>query len=309
MAAADARPALRPTAAGLFWLAAVPALLATAINYGNNLLFALAFLMFAVWAQAAWACRRNLVDLSCRVLPPAPAFAGAALTVAASVDAGGRPRRQLALACGARSARGGAAIAGGTAGQGTTTGAAVDAGAATTTLQVDVPAGRRGRQPLAPLSLVSAWPLGLWRCRLPLPAQAALVWPAPAGNPALPGAAPNPAHRRTASADFQGLRAYAPGDPPRRINWRAYARREELAVNDFDGGEGGRALWLDIAHCAGDLEARLAQLAARVLAAEHAGREYGLRLGAAAGVPPGLGRAQREACLRRLALYGAEDAA
>lgn len=299
MADADARPALRPTAAGLFWLAAVPALLATAINYGNNLLFALAFLVFAVWAQAAWACRRNLAGLSCRVLPPAPAFAGATLSVAASVDGGGRPRRQLVLACGVRSGRGGAA----------TTGAAVDTGAAATTLQVDVPAGRRGRQTLAPLSLVSAWPLGLWRCRLPLPAQAALVWPAPAGDPALPGAAPNPAHRRTASADFQGLRAYAPGDPPRRINWRAYARREELAVNDFDGGEGGRALWLDIAHCAGDLEARLAQLTARVLAAEHAGREYGLRLGTAAGVPPGLGRAQREACLRRLALYGAEDAA
>ena len=38
------RPSLRPTAAGFFWLLAVVALIATAINYGNNLIFAQAFL-------------------------------------------------------------------------------------------------------------------------------------------------------------------------------------------------------------------------------------------------------------------------
>jgi uncharacterized protein (DUF58 family) len=49
----------------------------------------------------------------------------------------------------------------------------------------------------------------------------------------------------TAADDFQGVRAYVPGDPLRRINWRVFARSDEAVVNDFDGGHGGDALWLD----------------------------------------------------------------
>jgi hypothetical protein len=38
-------------------------LLATAINYANNLMFALAFMLLAVWLQAAASCRRNLATV------------------------------------------------------------------------------------------------------------------------------------------------------------------------------------------------------------------------------------------------------
>jgi uncharacterized protein (DUF58 family) len=295
---ASGRIVLRPTAAGLFWLVAVVALLATAINYANNIVFALAFLMLGAWLQSAWDCRRNLAGIECRVLPPPPAFAGEALAVSVSAEAGGRARRQIALAW----EKGEGAKVG--AGKTARTGGAPDKAV----LQLGVPAVRRGRQRLDALALASSWPLGLWRARRTLPAVEALVYPAPTGAAALPRAAPNPAHRRCASADFQDLRAYAPGDAPRRINWRAFARREELLINNFDGGAGGHALWLDLALCAGDLEERLCQLAAWVLAAEHEGREYGLRLGDA-GLPPGIGRSHREACLRRLALHGMETAA
>ena len=34
--------------------------------------------------------------------------------------------------------------------------------------------------------------------------------------------------------DFFGARAYNPGDDPRRINWRAYALREELIITEFE---------------------------------------------------------------------------
>jgi len=74
-------------------------------------------------------------------------------------------------------------------------------------------------------------------------------------------------------------------------------------VNDFDGGRGGHALWLDIAACAGDVESRLSQLCQWVCEAERRGLEYGLRLDDGPPLPPGRGRAHRGACLRRLALY------
>lgn len=280
------RIALRPTAGGLFWLASICALLATAINYGNNLVFALAFLLLATWLQAAWECRHNLSQLSSHIAPPQPAFAGETLTVELGLsERAGRPRRQLALAWEKR------------------TGAKVGLdGTATASLSVAGPAGQRGRRTLAGLHLVSAYPLGLWRARCPLPAQTALIYPAPAGGRPLPDAAPNPAHRQQAADDFQDVRAYAPGDAPRRINWRVFGRREELVVNRYDGGQGGHALWLDIAQCDGDLETRLAQLARWVLDAEQQGREYGLRLGTDS-LPPGRGKSQRDSCMRCLALH------
>lgn len=277
---------LRPTAAGVYWLAAVLALLATAINYGNNLVFALAFLLLAVWLQSAWQCRRNLADAVWQPATPAPAFAGETLDISGSLrDRAGRPRRQLFLA------RGGVA--------GPAADLAVDGDAA---LSWPCPAAARGPQTLAGLALVSRHPHGLWQCRRPLPPVDTLVWPQPAGDAPLPQASPRPAHRAVAADDFQGIQSYVPGDPPRRINWRVWGRREELVVNRFDGGHGGDTLWLDWALCRDDTEPRLSQLARWVVDAERAGREYGLRLPGAT-LPPGRGRAHRNACLTRLALH------
>jgi uncharacterized protein (DUF58 family) len=284
--------AFRPTASGGFWLLTVVALLASAINYGNNLIFALAFILLAVWLQAAWQCRRNLAGLDWQASPCAPVFAGEALRVEGRVgQAGGRPRHDIAL--GHATALGRAA----------TLGADVRA-----TLTIDLATTRRGEIEFADLALVSRHPLGLWQSRRALPTSRGLAYPAPRGGAPLPAASPRPAHRQAATDDFQGLRAYAPGDSPRRINWRAYGRRGELLINQFDGGEGGQVVWLDWGNCSGDDEERLAQLAAWVIAADHAGSEYGLRLPGASLVPA-RGRAQRERCLSALALFARQETA
>lgn len=281
--------ALRPTAAGGFWLLAVVALLATAINYGNNLVFALAFLLLAVWLQAAWNGWRNLAGLHWQASAPMPVFANEPLRIEGRLtDRHGRPRSQLLLMAGPVASASSPLAADGEA-----------------TLAVALPTGRRGPLSVSNLTLVSTYPLGLWRSQRRLPVVDALVYPAAGGEAALPVAIPRPAHRSAAADDFQGLRAYTPGDPPRRINWRVWGRREELLVNQFDGNRGGDALWLDWAHCPGAGDARLAQLARWVLDAERAGCDYGLRLPDAAGptVAPTRGRAHRDACLRRLALF------
>ena len=120
----------------------------------------------------------------------------------------------------------------------------------------------------------------------------------PAGNP-------QQAHRQAASDDFQGLRAYAPGDSPRRINWRVFGRRNELTVNRFDGDAGGAALWLAWEQAPGDGESRISQLTAWVLAAEHSGREYGLRLPDQS-LAPARGRTHHDQSLTLLAHFESE---
>jgi uncharacterized protein (DUF58 family) len=288
---AAGRAILLPTATGIGWTLAALVILSVAINYGNNLLFALAFLLLSVWVTAGWECLRNLAGLEWTPAPAPSAFAGEMLCLAGRVhDPLGRRARAPLMLCagtGRRRTRGLAA--------------AWDGGA---TLELALPAPARGRRRIEGLYLVSPHPLGLWQARRPLPGMAALVYPRPEGARPLPAAAPVPAHWRREAGDFQGLRAYTPGDAPRRIDWRVYARRGELAVKDFDGGAGGHALWLDIGVCEGDVEARLSQLCQWVCAAERQGHEYGLRLGGGQDRTPGLGRAHRRDCLTRLALHG-----
>lgn len=278
---------LRPTAAGIYWLLAVVALLASAVNYGNNLIFALAFLLLAVWLQAGWTCHRHLAGLVWQADPPAPVFAGEALRIAGRLSGAAQPEAWAELAaCG----RNGTPVYFDAQGEAAP--------------QFAWPTAARGAIHLEELLLRSRWPLDLWQASRRLPALDALAYPQPAGDLPLPDGNPHSAHRQAGSDDFQGLRPYVPGDSPRRINWRVYSRNELLAVNRFDGAAGGAALWLDWENVPGHTEQRLAQLTAWLLAAEHAGREYGLRLPGQV-KPPGRGRAHHASCLSRLALYPA----
>jgi uncharacterized protein (DUF58 family) len=284
------RRGLRPTRAGAYWLAAVIALLATAINYGNNLIFALAFVMLSLWLQAAWLCWRNLRGLLWHPAAPAPVFAGERIGVGGTLaETAGIRRRALRLHAGSEVSE------------------AVDlAPGSDARLEAGVPAPRRGVHLAGPLTLASSYPFGLWRRRVALPAMEALVYPAPAGEAPLPLAAPVPAHRQFAADNFQGVRRYAPGDPTRRINWRVYGRSGQLVVNQFDGAQGGEALWLRWEQTQGDAEARLSQLSAWILAAQRDGLEYGLRLGHLR-FAPRRGADHQAACLSALARFDAAD--
>lgn len=274
--------AVRPTAHGVFWLAAAVALLVAAINDSNNVLFALCFVLLALWLQSFWQGRRHLRQAQWQAQLPEPVFAGEPLRLQGSAQ--GAPGAAFWLA--------------GPRGQGP---AVCTDGAGQTVCTLDWPTRERGTLQADAVFLVSDWPLGLWRCRRALPAMAGLVYPRPAQESAPHAHDPVAAHRQAAASELEDLRRYTPGDPPQRINWRAYARRDELLVSRFNGEQGGQALWLDFAQGSGDTEARLSQLAQWVLCAENDALEYGLRLPGLR-VPPARGRAHRHQCLRQLAL-------
>ena len=282
---------LRPTRAGTFWLAGVFALIAVAINYSNNLIFAMAFVMLSLWLQSAWLCRRNLRGLRWHPAPSIPVFAGERVVFSGTLgETTGishfglqflvadtlSPPRNLVAGSDAR-------------------------------LETGVPTVRRGSLQITTVALISSYPFGLWCCRIVLAPVDALVYPQARGDAALPGVAPVPAHRQYAADNFQGVRRYAPSDPTRRINWRVYGRSGQLVVNQFDGAQGGDALWLRWEQTQGEAEARLSQLAAWILAAQHDGLEYGLHLGRLP-ISPRRGTDHQAACLSALARFVAVDA-
>lgn len=170
-----------------------------------------------------------------------------------------------------------------------------------------VSASRRGWLEPGQLTLYTEFPLGLFHAWSYLHFDTrCLVYPRPmAAAPLPPSDAPDGAGKRSIAGDddFSGLRNYAAGDALPRIAWKAYAREQGLQVKQFSA-QAGEELWLDIAAAPErDLEGKLARMARWVLDAEAQGLRYGLRLPEDE-LPPNNGNAQRDECLRRLALFG-----
>ena len=103
-------------------------------------------------------------------------------------------------------------------------------------------------------------------------------------------------------ADFAGLRPFRPGDSPRHIAWKTFAREQELLVKHYAGTD-VTSHWFDWESLAGlQIEERLEQLCRWVVDAQKQGHAYGLRLPGES-VNPNLGGAHQRRCLTALALF------
>lgn len=170
-----------------------------------------------------------------------------------------------------------------------------------------VPATRRGWLELGRLTLQTGFPLGLFQAWSYLHFDTrCLIYPKPLANaPLPPGNAPDGAGKRSSAGDddFAGLRNYVAGDALPHIAWKAFAREQGLQVKQFST-QTGEELWLDFADAPDRTdEEKLARMTRWVLDAEAQGLRYGLRLPGSE-LPAGNGAAQRDECLRRLALFG-----
>lgn len=175
------------------------------------------------------------------------------------------------------------------------------------TLEVVAPS--RGYLQLGQLIVYTRFPLGLFRAWSYVDLNvAALVYPAPNGQEALPRGQPgeqrgeNTPHEG-GTEDFIGYRAYQIGDSPRHVDWKAVAREQGWLVKQF-GGVNSATIWLrwdDVKLY--PLETALSQLCLWVVRAEHAGIRYGLELPNSTFEPNG-GEQHQTQCLRALALFG-----
>lgn len=283
-----------PTGYGLFFILVAISLFVGGINYENNLILGLAFLMVSLFVIAILHTYRNLAGLGLAAGASESGFAGAEGALEVLLHAADRhAHRSLRLRWpGGRPAD-----------------LSVELGQEQS-LWLKLPLPRRGRVKPGRLRVETRYPLGLLRAwSLVDLAHECLAWPRPLPGGDCPsgGGSERQGQVRLShgSDDFQGLRGYREGDSPRLIDWKAYARSGSLQTKYFaDPAQGW--LWLEWQRLPGqDAETRLSRLAWWVLEMERLNRLYGLRLPDAELVP-GQGPEQRRRALDRLAGFGGD---
>lgn len=283
-----------PTGLGLAFGVMLLAMLLGSLNYANNLGLGLTFLLAALGMVAMQACHRNLEALVVRPAGAEPPFAGHdAVFRLALANPSGAARCDLETQV--RSAQDAPV--------------SIDSGGEATVM-LRVPTRRRGAIVLERVEIATRFPYGLFRAWAVLhPGERCLVYPRPAPDapppPASPGGAGGGAARR-GEDDFAGLKDYHPGDPPRHIAWKAFARANELLVKEFSGAAEPLPVF-DLADAPGkDLEARLSVLARWIVDAHARGETFGLRLPGQE-IRPQPGDAQRRRCLAAIAEFEAPE--
>lgn len=159
------------------------------------------------------------------------------------------------------------------------------------------------------LLLKSTFPMGLLRCWTWLNFDAAtLVYPSPVsgGHPpdTVSGNEEEGQIMRLSEGDeFVGFRAYRPGDSPRHIAWKQYARGLSLLSKDYGTPATSRTWlqWSDFFR--GDVELALSQMCYWVEKLTQQQSAFGLRLPGAE-IPSNTGEEHRKRALRALASFG-----
>lgn len=283
-----------PTGLGFAFGLMLFGMLLGSLNYANNLGLGLTFLLASLALVTMQACHRNLETLVASEAGTDPPFAGQdAVFHLALANPGGAPRCDLEATTAAMSADPVSVAAGGEA-----------------TVDLRVATQRRGWVTLDRVEIATRFPYGLFRAWAVLhPGRRCLVYPRPAEVAPPPPPAPGSGGAGTTQRgddDFAGLKDYHPGDPPRHIAWKAYAKGGELLVKEFSGAAEPVPIFdLDQAPGA-DLELRLSVMARWIVDAQVRGEAFGLRLPGLE-IPPQPGMQQRRRCLAALAEFHAPE--
>jgi uncharacterized protein (DUF58 family) len=276
---------------GCMWMAAV--------NYSNNLVYAVLYLIGALSFVSAFHTWRNLAPIHIEHVRVKPAFAGEEIEVEIHLrNTGKRASYNLGFE---------------RVDRGTTIplrarkGTSVEAGDARI-VTAFLPPARRGAYQIDKLVARSAYPFGLFWAITRVPVTLTYyVYPEPRGRGQLPAMQSTGEEGRPSRSgdDFSGVRAYSPGESLRHIDWKAFARGRPLVVKQFTGGEGWE-LWLEARALTGmSLEDRLSQLTLWAVQAEEGEVPYGLSVGDVH-LPPALGPIHRRHVLEALATGGRE---
>lgn len=279
-----------PSRAGLFFLATLAVMLVAAINYQNNMAFALVFFLFSLFIIAILYTFSNLSGLCIEALRGYPTFAGEV----AEFELQLRRTRERAYHT----------IELGWPNETSALRSLLDAQIATVKLFHH--SRRRGWLRPGRLLVQTFYPLGLMRAWTWIDLDmAALVYPRPIAGPR-PVTDDGHAEQgvrtlKKGSDDFYGFRDYRSGDNLRHVLWRAYAKGQPLQSKQFAETQ-VQSHWLNYDACEGDREHRLGVLCYWVLELERSGEVFGLQLPGTA-LAPDSGVEQRERALRMLALF------
>jgi uncharacterized protein (DUF58 family) len=279
-----------PTMFG-FWFGILLALTAIGgLNFNNNMVLMLSFLLASIAQLTSLLAYRNLVGMTLLGFRATPVFAGqpARFTVLLK-----NPEERLRFAIQLVSSQ--------------SSDCTDIKQQATGRLELEWMTSRRGWIKMEPFRIENRYPLGLFRAwSVIIPKARCLVYPAPVPNPPpLPktGRGDFGATRRGEGEHLHGLREYQAGDPLGRIAWRTSARHQKLysRVMESPCEEACELNWYLLG--GRGTEEKLSILTAWILRAERQQIPYSLEMPAAA-LPAELGEDHRNACLEILALFG-----
>jgi uncharacterized protein (DUF58 family) len=283
-----------PSRAGFFFGLSLLLMLTMAVNYQNNMTYALTFLLATLFVVATLHTYANLSGLTIRALRAQPVFPGQQSEFDIQLE---RTRRRAHFALHLKWPDSTEALVN-----------LVDEDSIRVNLHNAV--GTRGWFSPGRLLLESTYPLGLLRCWTWVDLDLyALVYPQPLPSSDLPGL---PSDRPdgvsvpvTGSDDFYGFRDYRQGDSPRHLHWKALAKGQPLQSKQY-AAYADRSVWLDWDLFAGlPVEQRLSHLCYWALEFEKHGDEYGLRIPGIV-IEPAAGEKHLYAVLQALALHQVE---
>jgi len=260
------------------------------LNFNNNMALLLGFVLASIAQLTALLAYRNIVGLTLSSIHAEPVFAGDMACFRVYLkNPEARHRFSLQL----------------TSSQSADT---QDIGPQQSgALSLEQESFKRGWMEMEPFNIENRYPLGLFRAwSVIIPNARCLVYPEPAASPPpLPrtGRGDQGAAEVGEGEHFHGLREYRPGDPLRRIAWRASARHDKLYSRTMETPreEACELNWYLMG--SRDTEEKLSILTAWILRAERRQIPYSLELPTDA-LPAGLGGDHRDSCLKILALYG-----
>lgn len=283
-----------PSRAGFFFGLSLLVMLTAAVNYQNNMTYALTFLLATLFVVATLHTFANLSGLTIRAIRAQPAFPGQQSEFEVQLE---RTKQRAHFALHLKWPASTEALV-----------SLVEDDSIIVSLHTAVE--RRGWFSPGRLLLESTYPLGLLKCWTWIDLDLyALVYPRPlpsADLPGLPTDRPDGTSTPVAgSDDFYGFRDYRQGDSPRHLHWKGLAKGQVLQSKQY-AAYADRSLWLDWELFAGlPVEQRLSHLCYWALEIEKRGDEYGLRLPGVS-IEPGLGEKHLNTVLQALALHQLE---
>jgi uncharacterized protein (DUF58 family) len=279
-----------PTMFG-FWFGVLLFLMALgALNFNNNTALMLGFLLASIAQMTTLLAYRNLVGMTLVGIRAQPVFAGRPARFRVLLE---NPERRVRFAIQAVSAESADCwdIAENHSGH----------------LELKQDTSKRGWMVMKPFRIENRFPLGLFRAwSVIIPDARCLVYPQPHPSPPpLPrtGRGDSGTAQRGEGEHIHGLREYQPGDPLRRVAWRASARHQKLYSREMEAPSEESCEFNWYLMGGADTETKLSILAAWILRAERSQIPYSLELPADA-LPAGLGEEHCTACLSILAKFG-----
>ena len=280
-----------PTGAGAMFCILLLAMLVTGINYQNSLIYLVTFLLGAIFVGTMHQTHRNLSGVRLDLIHAGEGVAGEAVPFRFRLSAGSDDAVAIALS-----------------GEGSDTVTSHIPAGEFRDLVLRIPSSERGYLRPDRIRIETRYPFGLLKAWSWIrPATSGLVFPRaiPVADVASSSGDDESRHRSSpvAGQDHVELRPWREGDLSQRVQWKRFARDEQMVVADWEA-ETGSPVWLDFNAFPGvERERRLGYLAWLVRERGQAGTRFGLNLPGQV-VAPDSGSHHVLQCLRALAVWG-----